>query len=36
MIKTIEAVIDEQGNVSLLEPVQLPKASTCICDDSLR
>ena len=25
MIKTIEAVIDEQGNVSFLEPVQLPK-----------
>ena len=25
MIKTIEAVIDEQGNVSLLEPVQLLK-----------
>ena len=25
MIKTVEAVIDEQGNVSLLEPVQLPK-----------
>ena len=25
MIKIIEAVIDEQGNVSLLEPVQLPK-----------
>ena len=26
MLKTIEAVIDEQGNVSLLEPVQLPKS----------
>lgn len=25
MIKIIEAVVDEQGNVSLLEPVQLPK-----------
>ena len=25
MTKIIEAVIDEQGNVSLLEPVQLPK-----------
>ena len=26
MIRTIEAVIDEQGNVRLLEPVQLPSA----------
>ncbi len=25
MTKILEAVIDEQGNVSLLEPVQLPK-----------
>ena len=25
MLKTVEAVIDEQGNVSLLELVQLPK-----------
>jgi len=25
VIKTVEAIIDEQGNVSLLEPVQLPK-----------
>ena len=24
MIKTVEAVIDEQGQVSLLEPVHLP------------
>jgi hypothetical protein len=24
MIKTVEAVIDEQGNVSLLEPIRLP------------
>jgi len=26
MIKTVEAIIDEQGNVRLLEPVQLAKA----------
>ena len=26
MIRTIEAVIDEHGNVSLLEPVHLPSA----------
>ena len=26
MIRTIEAVIDEQGNVRLLEPVQLSSA----------
>ena len=26
MIRTVEAVIDEQGNVRLLEPVQLPAA----------
>ena len=26
MIKTIEAIIDEQGNVRLLEPVQLESA----------
>ena len=26
MIQTFEAVIDEQGNVRLLEPVQLPAA----------
>ena len=24
MIKTIEAMVDEQGRVSLLEPIQLP------------
>ena len=24
MIRTVEAVIDEQGNVRLIEPVQLP------------
>ena len=24
MIRTVEAVIDEQGNVRLLEPVELP------------
>lgn len=26
MLQTVEATIDEQGNVRLLEPVQLPKA----------
>ncbi|MGQ9628191.1 MAG: hypothetical protein ACUVV0_14975 [Anaerolineae bacterium] len=26
MLKTVEAVIDEQNNVRLLEPVQLPGA----------
>jgi hypothetical protein len=26
MIRTVEAVIDEQGGVHLLEPVQLPSA----------
>lgn len=26
MIRTVEAVIDEQGNVRLLEPVRLPTA----------
>ncbi|MHC1743539.1 MAG: hypothetical protein AB9873_10965 [Syntrophobacteraceae bacterium] len=26
MIKTVEAIIDEQGNVRLLERVQLPSA----------
>ena len=26
MIRTVEAVIDEQGNVRLLEPVRLPAA----------
>ena len=26
MIKTVEAVVDEQGNVRLLEPVHLPSA----------
>ena len=26
MFQTIEAVIDEQGNVRLLEPIQLPAA----------
>jgi len=26
MIKTVEAIIDEQGNVRLLEPVQLGSA----------
>ena len=26
MIQTVEAVIDEEGNVRLLQPVQLPSA----------
>jgi len=26
MIRTVEAVIDEQGNVRLLEPVRLPSS----------
>jgi len=26
MIRTVEAVIDERGNVQLLEPVQFPAA----------
>ncbi len=26
MIRTVEAVIDEEGNVRLLEPVQIPSA----------
>ena len=26
MIRTVEAVIDEQGNVRLLDPVELPSA----------
>jgi len=26
MIRTVKAVIDEQGNVRLLEPVQLPSS----------
>jgi hypothetical protein len=37
MIKTIEAIIDEQGNVRLLEPVQLPstrRALVMILEDS--
>ena len=37
MIKTIEAVIDEEGNVRLLEPVQLEssrRAFVVILDDS--
>ena len=25
MLQTVEATIDEQGNVQLLEPIQLPK-----------
>lgn len=37
MIRTIEAVIDQAGNVRLLEPVQLPgtrRAFVMILDDS--
>jgi len=37
MIKTVEAVIDEQGNVRLLEPVQLGsarRALVTILDDA--
>ena len=37
MIKTIEAIIDEQGNVQLLEPVHLPssrRAFVVILDES--
>lgn len=26
MLQTVEATIDEKGNVRLLEPIQLPKA----------
>jgi hypothetical protein len=26
MIRTVEAVIDEQGNIRLLEPIHLPEA----------
>ena len=25
MLKTVEATIDEQGNVKLVKPIQLPK-----------
>jgi len=37
MIKTVKAIIDEQGNVRLLEPVQLPsvrRALVTILEDS--
>jgi len=37
MIKTVEAIIDEQGNVRLLEPVQLGsshRALVTILDDA--
>ena len=37
MIRTVEATIDEQGNVKLLEPVQLPstrRALVTILEDS--
>ncbi len=30
MLKTVEATIDEQGNVKLLEPIQLPKPERAI------
>jgi hypothetical protein len=30
VIRTIEAVIDEHGNVRLLEPVQLPSAQRAL------
>ncbi len=30
MLKTVEATIDEQGNVKLLEPIQLPKPGRAI------
>ena len=36
MIRTVEAVIDEQGNVRLLEPVKVPaarRALVMILDD---
>lgn len=37
MIRTVEATIDEQGNVKLLEPVQLPstrRALVTILEDT--
>ena len=34
MLQTIEATIDEQGNVRLLQPIQLSKPATSLCDDS--
>lgn len=37
MIRTVEATIDEQGNVRLLEPVQLPsvrRALVTILEDT--
>lgn len=30
MLQTVEALIDEQGNVKLLEPVQLTKAHKAV------
>jgi hypothetical protein len=30
MIRTIEAIIDEQGNVKLLEPVKLPSTKRAL------
>ncbi len=30
MLKTVEATIDEQGNVKLLEPIQLPKPGRAV------
>jgi hypothetical protein len=37
MIRTVEAIIDEQGNVKLLEPVRLPsmrRALVTILEDA--
>jgi hypothetical protein len=37
MVRTLEAVIDEQGNVTLLQPVKLPsrrKALVTILEDT--
>jgi len=33
MIQTVEAVIDEQGNVRLLEPVHLPSGRRALAED---
>ena len=34
MLQTIEATIDEKGNVRLLEPIQLPEPAARVCNDS--
>ena len=34
MIRTIEAVIDEQGNVRLLEPVHLPSERRALLSEA--